>query len=266
MQLADMHTHSDNSPDGSDTVMGMCENAVKKGLSYLAITDHCEINRFYNDRYNIGIKQSHFEISKAKTVFKNQLTLLLGVEIGQATFNVETADAVLRSCPYDVVLGSMHSIPNYSDFAFIDYAGLDVNELFNVYLDEVYKLIQWNGFDILSHLTYPLRYINGEHGYNVKTSDHAQKIEKVLKALIEKGKALEINTSGLRQAYGEIMPDLYCLKLYKDLGGELLTVGSDAHMSDDLGANIVDGLNLAKKAGFTKYCIYQNRKPVFIVI
>jgi histidinol-phosphatase (PHP family) len=263
--LADFHVHSDNSPDGRNSVIELCESAISKGYSYLAVTDHCEIDSFYKDRYNIGYRQSYFEVKKAVSVFDSQLYVLAGIELGQATADIMTAETV-TSLPYDVVLGSMHCMPGMGDFYFLEYKGKDVRKLFADYLGELLRLVNWGGFDILAHITYPLRYINGENGYNLKTEDFGDEIEKILREIIKRGIALEINTSGLRQQLKQTMPDFFCLTLYKSLGGELLTFGSDSHKASDIGAGIPQGMKLAKQAGFSKYCIYRNRVPELLTI
>ncbi len=164
MTFADQHVHSDNSPDGESSVIELCESAVAKGVSYIAVTDHCEANTFYKDSYDVGVRQSYFEVRKAVSVFKEQIHLLMGLELGQALEDPEVAESVIKSVPYDIVLGSIHSLPGKPDFAFLKYDEVDVNRLFADYLDELYKLVCRGGFDVLAHLTYPLRYINGEHG------------------------------------------------------------------------------------------------------
>lgn len=263
MTLADFHVHSDNSPDGENSVIELCESAVAGGLEYLAVTDHCEIDTFYKDHYNMGYRQSYFEAHKAMAVFSGQLAVFAGVELGQATVDTGIAEDV-TALPYDVVLGSMHSLPGKKDFFFLDYKGADVKGLFADYLRELLRLANWGGFDVLAHLTYPLRYINGEQGYNLKTEDFGDEIELVLREIVKRGIALEINTSGLRQKIGLTLPDIFCLELYRSLGGERITLGSDAHRKGDIGDGIEKGAILAKKAGFNRFCIYRKRKPEFI--
>lgn len=260
----DLHVHSDNSPDGENSVMKICESSIAKGLSFVAVTDHCEIDCFYKDSYDVGYRQSYFEVKKATSVFDAQINLLMGVELGQATSDLKIADTVTSTVPYDIILGSMHCIPGYKDFAFLDYSSSDPEKLFSKYLAELYNLACWGGFDVLTHLTYPLRYINGEHGFSLEPADFSAEIEKVLKEIIKRGIALEINASGLRQKYGKTMPDLFCLKLYKKLGGELLTFGSDAHRAEDVGKGIGEAAELAREAGFSKCCIFRQRKPELI--
>lgn len=262
--LADMHTHSDNSPDGNHSVMLMVESAVQKGLQYYAITDHCEMQLFYKDNFSLAVKQSYFDIQKAANIFRGQIQVITGIELGQPTADIELSEKLLNDIPYDFVLGSTHYMPGMDDFCFLDYNKYNPTELFEKYLAEELRLAKWGGFDVLAHLTYPLRYIEGEFGYPIDIKKYEGEITQILKELIAKGKGLEINTSGLRQKLGRTMPDLWCVKLFRKLGGKIITFGSDSHFAEVIGANIEDGMKLAKEAGFNTYCIYQERKPVFL--
>jgi histidinol-phosphatase (PHP family) len=262
----DMHTHSDNSPDGNNSVMFMCETAIQKNLNYLTITDHCEINAFYKDHYNFAVKHSFFDIKKAKSVFKGQLEVLNGIELGQATQDIEIAEKVVNALPYDFVLASVHNVKDKADFAFMDYSVNDPEYYFNIYLDELMELINWGNFDVLAHFTYPLRYIVGIHNLKLDLQKFEQKILKIFDMLIKNDKGIEINTSGLRQPYNALMPDLWCLKLYKQAGGEIITIGSDAHRAEHIGANIDDGIKAAIDAGFAEVAVFENRKPTFFSI
>ncbi|CDZ24460.1 HisJ family histidinol phosphate phosphatase [[Clostridium] cellulosi] len=263
MTLTDFHIHSDNSPDGENSIIEICESAINKRISVIALTDHCEIDKFYHDRYNIGYKQSFVEAKKAISIFSHQLDVRAGVELGQATVDLETADMVCE-LPYDVILGSIHSMPGAEDFYFLKYDNIDVKKLFADYLGELKKLTEWGNFNVLAHITYPLRYINGEYGYGLKTEDFGDEFEKIFREIIKRGISLEINTSGLRQKIGTTLPDLFLLKLYKSLGGELITLGSDAHRARDVGLGLTQGIEIAKQAGFDRCCIFKNRKPEFI--
>lgn len=259
MIIADQHIHSDNSPDGYNSVIELCESAVAKKMKYISITDHCEVDTFYKDRYNIGYKQSYIEAKKAAMIFKDSLNVNIGIELGQALVNKNIADDIL-SLPYDIVIGSMHALPDMEDFYFLHYENIDSKELFSKYLNEIKKLVEWGRFNTLAHLTYPLRYMNGEYNLCIKTEDFGDQIEEIFKELIERGLSLEINTSGLRQKYNNIMPDEFCLKLYKSLGGERITFGSDAHRSEDIAKGIAEGMKIAKSIGFEYYCIYNRNK------
>lgn len=262
MLYSDLHVHSACSPDAEEPVSALCESAVKKGLSCLAVTDHCEIDAFYEEHYDMRVPQSYEVYREAAPQYRGRLELLMGIELGQATADPELARRVVEARPYDVVLGSMHALPGRPDFAFFQ-AGSEAPALFSEYLAQLRLLARQGGFDVLTHLTYPLRYINGEQGQHLKTEDYREGIEAVLREIIARGIALEVNTSGLRQKYGLTFPDPFCLGLYRSLGGTLLTFGSDAHASCDVGAGIEQGAELARAAGFTQHCVFRRRKPFF---
>lgn len=262
----DQHIHSDNSPDAEHSVTELCISAIEKKLDVIAITDHCEIDRFEQDNYARAVRQSFFDVLKASDVFAGRLEILRGIELGNANSDWELAREVTRTHPYDLVLGSLHHIQGVDDFAFLDYKKLDSESLLASYYEELLHMVEWGQFDVLAHLTYPLRYINGEQKQNIDITRFEAPIRRVLSLCVEKGIGLEINTSGLRQPYGRTMPDLWGVRLYRSLGGTLLSVGSDAHTMQDVGAGIDDGLRLAKQAGFSNVCIWRARHPVPVPI
>ena len=125
-------------------------------------------------------------------------------------------------------------------------------------------MIAWGKFDSLTHLTYPLRYIVGEQHREVSYEVYKDRVDDILKALIEQNKALELNTSGLRQAIGKTMPCPTVIKRFKELGGKYLTIGSDAHRWADVGSGVEDGYQIAQNAGFDHITIFVNREPVLL--
>lgn len=264
--IEDMHVHSDNSPDAVDPVMLLCEKAVSKGIQYLAITDHCEINEFYESGYHLALKQSYFDIIKAKSVFSRELCLINGIELGQATQGKQIAEKITHQGHYDFILASLHNIKGRPDFAFLDYTAEDPEVLFGAYLDELYELVEWGDFDVLAHLTYPLRYIEGKYKITIDLNQYMGQFNKILQKLALKGKGLEINTSGLRQEYGKFMPEKKILRIFKNVGGEIITIGSDSHQATDIGSHFSDAVQAVKEAGFSKIAYYMERKPYFVDI
>ncbi len=107
--------------------------------------------------------------------------------------------------------------------------------------------MQVGKFDVLGHLTYPLRYIQGEQGISVDMTPFDEVIREIFTILISSGKGIEINTSGYRQKYGMPFPNLPYVKLFKEMGGEILSLGSDAHKAEDLGKGLHDSAELAKR-------------------
>lgn len=264
--ILDMHTHTDNSFDGNHSAMFMCEAAEKAGLRSITFTDHCEVD-FYKERhFDQSDFHSYFEVQKAKSAFTGKLLVNAGIELGQPTYDKETAEKIIARFKYDQVIGSIHNLRDMPDFCELKYENFDIYKLLDEYFDEELELAQWGKFDTLAHLTYPLRYMVGEHGYKVDLSKFSDKIDAILKAIIDNGKALEINTSGFRQKIGRPMPDKDIVKRYKDLGGELITLGSDSHFAEHVGAGIDQGMALAMECGFNHVALFQSREPVLIPI
>jgi histidinol-phosphatase (PHP family) len=264
--ISDCHTHSDCSRDGSDPAMMLCEGAARLGLYALTLTDHCECNTYFSDSYDRSIRQSYFEARKAAAVFYNRLHVYAGVEIGQPMQDRAAAEDALNSCDFDFTLASIHNVKNLADFFELDYSHIEINDVLNRYFEEILDMIEWGKFDSLSHLTYPWRYIVGEHGLTIDDDLFKDKIDQVLMSLIEKRKALELNTSGLRQRLGKTLPDLAIIQRYRELGGKLITIGSDAHRWADIGSGVEQGLGLLRHAGFNHFIIYIQHEPKFLPI
>lgn len=279
MNLIDCHTHSTNSPDGGSPAEEMLIKAMESGFAAYALTDHCEVNRWFSiehydvepneyDTYDFGrdFERSMTENTALKEKYDGRINFICGIELGQAPIDLGLAEAIADDKRLDFIIGSIHQVSSYDDFAFIDYSKNAVGPLLELYYENVYKLCRWNKFDVLGHLTYPLRYIEGDKGIKVDMSGYEEIIRKSFKILIENGKGIEINTSGLRQAYGQTFPDLYWVKMFREMGGEVLSLGSDAHCTDDLGKGIKEGAEIALEAGFKYVCYFKNRKPNFIKI
>ncbi len=264
--ISDSHVHSDCSRDGNDPTMMMCESAARLGLYALTMTDHCECNAYVSEAYDRSVRQSYFEARKASAVFRDRLHVYAGVEIGQPMQDKAAAQDILDNCDFDFALASVHNVKGLADFFELDYSKVEVYDALNRYFDEMLEMISWGMFDSLSHLTYPWRYIVGERGLTINDNLYHDKIDQVLKLLIEKHKALEVNTSGLRQKLGITMPDLSVLRRYYELGGKLVTVGSDAHRWADVGGGVEQGLSLLRQAGFTHFNIYIKHEPKFLPI
>lgn len=257
----DSHCHSDNSRDGYDTVLAMCRRAAELGLRAITVTDHCEIDEYYSDQYHDSIRRSYEQIMEAKEALKGQIEVYAGLELGQAIHCLDYAEDAVNSNAYDFVLASVHNIREEQDFFFLDYTKTDVAKFLSLYFDELLELVQWGKFDSLAHLTYPLRYIVGEHRIPVNVACYSEKIAEILQALVNKEKALEINTSGLRQPIGETIPNIDIVRQFYALGGRLVTLGSDAHRVTDLGKGIAQGCDLMNEVGFTHVALYENRRP-----
>ncbi|MBC8546285.1 histidinol-phosphatase HisJ family protein [Clostridiaceae bacterium NSJ-31] len=260
--LFDSHTHSDNSFDGTHSIMFMCESAIARGLLGIAVTDHADIDFFEEQQFLRRLGQSYFEVQKARSAFGSGFALSSGIEIGEPDADPALADRALAAGKFDFVIGSVHSVWDKKDPYYMNFAGEDdPYAVLGAYFDRMQLLLDWGKFDVLGHLTYPMRYIARDGRDDVTLERFDGVIDEILRRVAHAGKGIEINTSGLRQPLGLTMPTLRYVRRYRELGGEIITIGSDAHRAEDLGAGIADGMELARAAGFRYFCFYKRREP-----
>lgn len=264
----DMHTHSKNSHDSECEVLKMAESEKSKNITGFAVTDHCDIE-FYDtmdlDKISEGTISDAAEASE-----KSGLTVLKGIEIGEAIWNLREAERILNKYDFDVVLGSVHAVrfEGYEmPYSQIDFSamGKSIAEKYtDKYFDDMAEMLDSCDFDVLSHLTCPLRYINGKFGVGVDINLYTDKIKNILKRIIKDGKALEVNTSCVYEGSGycEYLPNKSILEMYKSMGGYLITTGSDAHIAENA-ANGFDKLyDMLKEIGFDYAYYYKDRKAI----
>lgn len=277
--LIDCHTHTRFSVDSEEDEFKMIDRAIALGLRAYAVTDHCEVNRWFPKEYYGDTKiypyfdfgsdyeNSVARITELKERYSGSIELICGVELGQAHQDTDIAQKVLDDERVDFIIGSVHQLRGMDDFAFIDYTQLGTDELYALierYFTEVYELCRWGGFDVLGHLTYLLRYINGKYGCGADISRYDDIIAESFRELIARDKGIEINTSGIRQGAGETFPTLKYVRLFKDLGGKLISLGSDAHEAERVGSGIAQGAEIAREAGFDRIAYFIKHQPRFI--
>lgn len=269
--LFDSHTHSESSPDGEHSVSFMAEAAINKGLQGFAITDHCEGDFFREWSYDKRIMQSAVSTAVAKSAFGSRLIMTFGVELGQVFYALDKIEDVLkRHGSIDFVIGSLHKlIRDEFDYYKADYSILTEQKLHEynlIYFEELMDLIKWGKFDVLGHLSYPLRYPKMKAGIDIDFNRYKEQIDEVLKLAVAAGKGIEINTSGLRDKLNDTLPSLWVIKRFRELGGEIVTIGSDAHRAGELGEGIQHGMQALADAGFEYFAFFRNRKPVMLRI
>ncbi|MEE0970683.1 MAG: histidinol-phosphatase HisJ family protein [Clostridia bacterium] len=272
MILCDFHTHSDNSFDAESSVDEMCRAAISRGISAIAITDHCEapyINLGENcefGSFDRQIPKSVKDALAAKTKYEGKLKVLCGVELGEPMHDPEQTAHALKYADFDFILASVHNLRNRDDFYYMDYSKVDVDEILAEYFSELAETASFEHFDSLSHLTYPLRYIFERTGVFPDLTKHMSQIENIFNILIKNKKALEINVSGLYQPVKTTLPHQELINLFHSMGGEYVTIGTDAHIADRVGVGIEKGILAAKNAGFKHYSVYEKHNPILIEI
>lgn len=262
----DMHTHSDNSHDGSFSVADMAKSAKEKGVEGICITDHCDIFLCKDEDVALRTKKSVSAALEADN--KYGVRVLHGIEIGESYWYPEYTDKILSMCSYDAIIGSVHSIDNEKwniPYARIDFSCWSADELYrfmDIYFDNMNKMLDMLDFDILAHLTCPLRYINGKYGRNIDATRFFDEISGILERIIKRKIALEINTSETDRKLNATMPYEWIIDMYVKLGGSIVTIGSDAHITSDVGKEFDKAVNIVKNAGLDCYYYFENRHPV----
>ncbi len=261
IKIIDLHTHTRNSPDGNHTALSMAESAEEKGFRCLAFTDHCEVDYFYKDNYDKVVENSYKEVCETRAAMAGRLEVLRGIELAQPHYVPELARQILDAHQYDVVIGSIHNLRGQEDFYYMkSFDGIVIEDMINQYFDELLLMLQWGDFDILAHITYPFRYIYNICGYIEDIDKYSKKVDELLKLCAEKDKALEINMGGLKYPINKPSPDIDTIKRYRELGGKLISVGSDSHYAERVGFGIPRAFEMAREAGFKSVVRFEERK------
>lgn len=264
--IFDSHVHSCNSFDAKDSIDELCKVAIEKNIGGFCITDHLEMNEY--DFHIKGIKSSHDEMRKCIERYKDRLDLRIGIEMGQPLQNVEAAESVLSEYPCDFIIGSLHNSKNEKDFYYMEKEDFKyrIYDLLDKYYNEYYETVKWGNFDVIGHITYPLRYVEGIHKMKIHIEKYDEIIDEMLKTAVNKNIGIEINVSGFRQPYNRQFPEMKHIKKYVEYGGEIITIGTDTHSKETLGQDFEKGKKLILEAGLKNYCMFTNRQPNFITI
>lgn len=261
------HVHTHNSHDSSASIEELYKNAEKEGLYGFSVTDHCDCE-FASSAVRQAVLNSFDEVQQYKEITQGKLLLTAGTEIGEALFAPEFASEIISSRPWDVINGSVHAVRiNKYDMPFstIDFSGksdIFIEAYLTQYFDDVLEMLRTQDFDILCHLTVPLRYIQKKYHKTVDLEKYDKQLNNILKETVQRGKVLEINTSDFCSSDAFYMPDERITDMYISLGGKYFSVGSDAHVPNNIGKGILEAEGMLRKKGVKELYYFINRKPV----
>ena len=272
--LADMHTHSRNSHDARFPVVEMCEAEINAGVKIMAVTDHCDVIMCCDD-YDLDIYtniiESYNETKETGSAVGDRCTLLTGVELGEGFWFPELTEKVLGLCDYDVVIGSVHAVRSpltdgqtgmkraFSQIAWRSVSEKDIDEFFELYFDDVLRCVSEQDIDVMAHLGCVKGYIMRQRGLDVDLHPYEEKIRKILVRIIERGIAMEISASP-KKDLGFTYPDEWIIKMYRDMGGYLITMSTDAHHPSKAGDNFREVIEMLKEMGFKNIFYFKNRR------
>lgn len=261
--LADLHLHTFFSSDSETNPEDVILKAIELKLPYICFTDHNDFD--YEDNTFLLDYESYYDhMMDLKVKYKEQLNILIGVEQGLDKSKTDKINPFLLKKPYDFVIGSSHLINGFDPYYPSFFEGRTTTEAICEYFESILDNLEvFDNFDVYGHIDYVIRYpIVPDAEYCYKK--YEKYLEPILKTIISKGKGIELNTGGFRTRINDSNPSLEILKKYKEFGGEIITVGSDAHKICDIAGNF----NIAKKylleAGFDYMNVFINRMPIKI--
>lgn len=266
--LFDCHAHTLHSHDSAAPVADMCAAAVDAGLTGIAITDHCDCEYAASDHVFERIEGSVKDAIKEKADLADRLSVMRGVELGDALFDPAFADFIVSAFPFDVILGSVHAVrtkKNDAPFSRIDFSDWSKKELdtyLRQYFADVGETLLRFDFDTVSHLTVPFRYINGKYNKGMDVLSYLDPIGEILRETIRVGKVLELNTQGVTANAAPIHPTEEIIDLYLSLGGTEFCLGSDAHTPVGVGNGVCYGAQLLWKKGVKDLYYFSDRKKI----
>lgn len=267
MYLADYHVHSTCSQDGRQTMAQAARAAVAAGLDELCLTDHVDTVYWgpeQKPRWDFDWDAVCRQFRQAQEQWGHRITLRLGAELGEAAMSFQRAEHLMQNAPpLDFVIGSVHMAGkkfHHKDLYYIEKADeAYYDSIIDSYLEDVLALARWGKFQVLGHLTLPLRYINENYGEHMTFAHHMDQVEEIFRTIIPKGLGIECNTN----RGNESLPGADILRLYRRLGGEVITLGSDAHRPEDVGCFIRQRQELLRECGFRYFTTFTGGKPEF---
>ncbi|MBM3791626.1 MAG: histidinol-phosphatase HisJ family protein, partial [Acidobacteria bacterium] len=255
----DYHVHSRFSADSRASMADACTVAVAKGIGEIGFTDHYDLHPDESPRDWLDLERWAEELDRCREKFRGRLAIRAGIEIGEPHLFVEPVRDMLARYPFDYAIGSLHWVGRESIFL-PDYFDRSPQAAFGSYFEELERMTRSGEFDILGHLDVPVRTSFDIYG-GYDPSPFEPLIRPVLKNCISRGIALEVNTGTLRRSAGVLTPGRSILDWYAEMGGELLTLGSDAHRAEHVGAGLDVALLAASAAGLRYLTMFQRRVP-----
>lgn len=258
----DYHHHTNHSFDSTACMVKVCKKAIESEIQEICFTEHFSVNPLAPTYGHMVFEKYLNEIRSCQEEFHNQLIIKAGIELCEPHLLKDQYDETLQPLDLDLILCSVHNLNNQK-------LRLSLNEghptAYERYFNELYHMVSTADIDIIAHFDLMKRYAYKEHGL-YEFHEYQEIIELILKKAIDRNIGMEINTSGLRTGFKQTMPSIEIIQLYKELGGEILTIGSDSHTAESVGANLTDALSLAKDCGFNYIFKFEKRKPIPVKI
>lgn len=272
--FADYHVHTEFSDDSVYPMEDVIRDAVKMGMDEICITDHVDYGvktdweegmeiqyRKGDPLTNVDYPRYMEKIGRLREEYAGKITIRTGMEFGVQTHTIPQFEALFARYPFDFIILSIHQVEDKEFWTQDFQRGRSQKEYNERYYQEMLDVVKaYKNYSVLGHMDLIKRY--DEAGI-YPFGEVEPMIREILKVVIADGKGIELNTSFHRYGLAEPMPSMDIFRLYRELGGEIVTLGSDSHKPEHLGAYIGEGKEILKEAGFARFCTFENMKPVF---
>lgn len=268
MIYSDYHMHTSFSTDSETLPKEMAEGAIAKNLRSICITDHYDMDYpFYED---LGENAFRFEpaeyfrtLQELQKEYAEQIRIHIGIEIGLQPHLASFYRNLTESWPFDFVIGSVHLVEGKDPYYKDRLGAISDRELYRRGFETILENLNSNtDFDVLGHIDYVVRYGKKQEQEYI-LSDYMEIIDAILRKIIHLGKGIEINTAGLKYGLPFCNPHPEILKRYRELGGEILTVGADGHRPEHIAYAFERVTDILQECGFKYYTEFESRKPIF---
>lgn len=240
----------------------MIRSAVALGLKTICFTEHLDLD--FPPEYGtftVNLKAYQTELFRLRELYKDDIEILFGVELGMQPHLSERYREITERYPFDFVIASQHLLDGADPYAASYWMGKDEQDRYRAYFTQLFSNLKaMTSYDTLGHLDYVVRYgPNKNKHYSYEA--YAPSIDPILEYLIVQGKCLEINTAGLKYGLGHPNPEESVLRRYRELGGSLITIGSDAHRPEHIAYDFDQAEAILRGLGFESYTVFRQRKP-----
>lgn len=262
MILADCHTHTSFSSDSDSPLDAQIQAAIAAGLNTITITDHHDLDFPVPGLFQLEPESYLRALQDAKARYDGQIRVLAGIELGlQKAAATSIQKFWEKQLPFDFVIGSTHLVDGEDPYDASYWKKRSPKQAYLRYYETLYENVcQFDGYDVCGHLDYICRYGRRE-GAPYDIGDYWDIIEAILRKLIDKGIGLEVNTAGMKDGFPFPNPEPEILLRYREMDGELITIGSDGHDPTRIGADFSKLSEMLARCGFHYYAVFENRKP-----
>ena len=267
MHTIDYHTHTSYSADSDAPMEDMIRQAVSLGITEMAITDHVDyMYPIAPYPFQIDYDEYMVTFNRLREAYADRIRLTFGVEIGMGAHLADTVREFVARYPFEFIIGSIHDVQGEEFHLEPYWQGRTTREGYMRYFEEMLESVRnIDEICVVGHIDYIMRYCPYADKA-LRYADYSEMIDEILKEVISREKGIEINTSGFRYKLDMVHPQMEILKRYKALGGEIITVGSDAHAPRFIYERFDAAYDALREAGFKAIAVYRGRKPVMLDI